>query len=102
MVIAPITDYGAAAMLANELGVNASELRRQAVMKQIAEGRHTSQRPESIAKQKETKRKRFESGDGVPNGHLRNFETIKGVLEKAGIEFLGSPQESAGVRWKIK
>lgn len=56
-------DYGAAAMLANELGVNASELRRQAVMKQIAEGRHTSQRPESIAKQKETKRKRFESGD---------------------------------------
>ncbi len=46
--------------------------------------------------------KRFESGDGVPNGHLRNFETIKGVLEKAGIEFLGSPQEGAGVRWKIK
>ena len=46
--------------------------------------------------------KRFESGDGVPNGHLRNFETIKVVLEKAGIEFLGSPQEGAGVRWKSK
>ena len=46
--------------------------------------------------------KRFESGDGVPNGHLRNFETIKGVLEKAGIEFLGSPDEGAGVRWKPK
>ncbi len=46
--------------------------------------------------------KRFESGDGVPNGHLRNFETIKGVLEKAGIEFLGSPEEGAGVRWKPK
>ena len=46
--------------------------------------------------------KRFESGDGVPNGHLRNFETIKGVLEKAGIEFIGSPEEGAGVRWKLK
>ena len=46
--------------------------------------------------------KRFESGDGVPNGHLRNFETIKGVLEKAGIEFLGSPEDGAGVRWKPK
>ncbi len=46
--------------------------------------------------------KRFESGDGVPNGHLRNFETIKGVLEKAGIEFLGSPEEGAGVSWKPK
>ena len=46
--------------------------------------------------------KRFESGDGVPNGHLRNFETIKGVLEKAGIEFIGSPEDGAGVRWKLK
>lgn len=46
--------------------------------------------------------KRFESGDGVPNGHLRNFETIKGVLEKAGIEFIGSSEEGAGVRWKLK
>ena len=45
--------------------------------------------------------KRFESGDGVPNGHLRNFETIKGVLEKAGIEFIGTA-DSAGVRWKPK
>lgn len=56
-------DYGAAAILANELGINSSELRRQAVAKQLAEGRHSSQRAESIAKHKETKRKRFESGD---------------------------------------
>jgi hypothetical protein len=46
--------------------------------------------------------KRFESGEGVPNGHLRNFETIKKVLEKAGIEFIGSPEDGAGVRWKSK
>ena len=44
--------------------------------------------------------KRFESGDGVPNGHLRNFQTIKKVLEKAGIEFIGVPESGAGVRWK--
>ena len=44
--------------------------------------------------------KRFESGDGVPNGHLRNFQTIKEVLEKAGIEFIGTPESGAGVRWK--
>jgi len=46
--------------------------------------------------------KRFESGEGVPNGHLRNFETIKRVLEKAGIEFIGAPDNGAGVRWKPK
>lgn len=46
--------------------------------------------------------KRFESGEGVPNGHLRNFETIKKVLEKAGIEFIGSLEEGAGVRWMPK
>ena len=44
--------------------------------------------------------KRFESGDAVPNGHLRNFQTIKKVLEKAGIEFIGTPESGAGVRWK--
>jgi ribosome-binding protein aMBF1 (putative translation factor) len=46
--------------------------------------------------------KRFESGEGVPNGHLRNFETIKRVLEKAGIEFIGTPDDGAGVRLKSK
>ena len=46
--------------------------------------------------------KRFESGDGVPNGHLRNFQTIRKVLEKAGIDFIGTPEEGAGVRWKHK
>jgi hypothetical protein len=31
---------------------------------------------------------------------LRNFQTIKEVLEKAGIEFIGTPKSGAGVRWK--
>jgi len=44
--------------------------------------------------------KRFESGDGVPNGQMRNFATIAKVLETAGIEFIGTPESGAGVRWK--
>jgi len=46
--------------------------------------------------------KRFESVEGVPNGHLRNFETIKKALEKEGIQFTSSIGEGAGVRWKPK
>ena len=44
--------------------------------------------------------KRFESGDGVPNGQMRNFATITQVLEGEGIEFIGTPEEGVGVRWK--
>ena len=44
--------------------------------------------------------KRFESGDGVPNGQMRNFATIRQVLEGEGIEFIGTPESGAGVRWK--
>jgi len=46
--------------------------------------------------------KRFESGDGVPNGHLRNFENIKKALEKEGIQFTSSIDGDLGVLWKPK
>ena len=46
--------------------------------------------------------KRFESGEGVPNGHFRNLETIKKALEEAGIEFIGTVDDGAGVRWMPK
>ena len=45
---------------------------------------------------------RLESADGVPSGNIKTFETVKRVFEEAGIEFLGSPEEGAGVRWKLK
>ena len=45
---------------------------------------------------------RLESADGVPSGNIKTFETVKRVFEEAGIEFLGSPEDGAGVRWKTK
>ena len=45
---------------------------------------------------------RLESSDGVPAGNVKTLTAVKSAIEKAGIEFLGSPEEGAGVRWKIK
>ena len=45
---------------------------------------------------------RLESAEGVPSGNIKTFEAVRKAFEKAGIEFLGSPEEGAGVRWKIK
>jgi hypothetical protein len=54
-------DYSAAAMLAAEIGLPTKELRQKAVAKQIQEGRHMSTRPESIEKQKQSRRRLLES-----------------------------------------
>jgi hypothetical protein len=43
--------------------------------------------------------KRFESAEGLPNGNLTTFNTLKDVFEKAGVEFIGAPDSQAGVRW---
>lgn len=43
---------------------------------------------------------RLESADGVPGAQFKTLEAIKTAFEKAGIEFIGSPESSAGVRWK--
>ena len=45
---------------------------------------------------------RLESAEGVPAGNVKTLTAVKSALEKAGIEFIGSPEEGAGVRWKIK
>lgn len=45
---------------------------------------------------------RLESSDGVPAGNVKTLTSVKSAIEKAGIEFLGSPEEGAGVRWKLK
>jgi hypothetical protein len=44
--------------------------------------------------------KRLEVMGGVPTGHVRTLMAIKASLETAGIEFLGNPEEGAGVRFK--
>ena len=43
---------------------------------------------------------RLESAEGVPSGNIKTFESVQRAFEKAGIEFIGTPEQGAGVRWK--
>ena len=45
---------------------------------------------------------RLESFEGVPASNFKTLEAIKKAFEAAGIEFVGSPEGGAGVRWKPK
>ena len=45
---------------------------------------------------------RLEVLDGVPSAQAKTLETIQRAFEKAGIEFIGSPESGAGVRWRSK
>jgi transcriptional regulator with XRE-family HTH domain len=43
---------------------------------------------------------RFESSEGVPSGNVKTLTAVKSALEKAGVEFIGTPEKGAGVRWR--
>ena len=43
---------------------------------------------------------RLESAEGVPSGNIKTFESVQRAFEKAGVEFIGTPESGAGVRWK--
>lgn len=43
---------------------------------------------------------RIEVLEGVPSAQARTLETIQNAFENAGIEFIGTPENGAGVRWK--
>jgi transcriptional regulator with XRE-family HTH domain len=43
---------------------------------------------------------RIESADGVPSSNVKTLAAIKNAFEEAGLEFIGTPQSGAGVRWK--
>ena len=45
---------------------------------------------------------RLESEEGVPSSHVKTLSAIKNAFENVGIEFIGSPEDGAGVRWKPK
>lgn len=45
---------------------------------------------------------RLESSDGVPSGNIKTFEAVQKAFEKAGIEFIGTPDDGAGVRYRSK
>jgi transcriptional regulator with XRE-family HTH domain len=44
---------------------------------------------------------RLETGEGVPGAQAKTLDSIKKAFESAGIEFIGSPDQGAGVRWKL-
>ena len=46
--------------------------------------------------------RRMEVVDGVPDGNVKTLAAIQRALEKAGIEFLGSPGDAPGVRLRGK
>jgi transcriptional regulator with XRE-family HTH domain len=42
--------------------------------------------------------KRFESVDGIPSSRTSTLVELKRTLEAAGIEFIGTPDDSPGIR----
>ena len=42
--------------------------------------------------------RRFENSIGVPAGQMRVISSLKQAMENAGVEFIGSPEDSPGVR----
>lgn len=45
---------------------------------------------------------RLESSDGIPAGNVKTLTAVKSAIENAGIEFIGTPESGAGVRWRVK
>ena len=44
---------------------------------------------------------RLESaGNQIPAGNIKTIESIKKTFENAGIEFIGTPESGARVRWR--
>ena len=43
---------------------------------------------------------RIESSDGVPSGQVKTLDAVQRALEKSGIEFIGTPESGAGVRFR--
>ncbi len=41
---------------------------------------------------------RLEASDGVPSSNVKTLDSIKKSLEKAGIQFIGTPDDGPGVR----
>lgn len=42
---------------------------------------------------------RLESAEGIPSGNIKTFEAVQNAFEKAGIQFIGSPDNGPGVRF---
>lgn len=45
---------------------------------------------------------RLEQDEGIPAGRMQTIADIMAAFSKAGIEFIGEPENGAGVRFKPK
>ena len=43
---------------------------------------------------------RLESFEGIPSSNVKTLEALKKAFEDAGVEFTGTPDSQAGVRWR--
>ena len=43
---------------------------------------------------------RLEAAEGVPASHVKTLDAIIKALEHGGLEFIGTPENGAGVRFK--
>jgi len=43
---------------------------------------------------------RLETGEGIPSAQAKTLDAIQKAFEAAGLEFIGTPESGAGVRWK--
>ena len=41
---------------------------------------------------------RLEASNGIPGGNIKTFESVQKAFEKAGIQFIGTPDDGPGVR----
>jgi predicted transcriptional regulator len=44
--------------------------------------------------------KRIEAGNGLPSANIKTLDSIIKAFQKAGVEFVGSPDDRPGVRLK--
>ena len=44
---------------------------------------------------------RLETGEGIPAAQAKTLDAIEKAFEQAGIEFIGTAEAGAGVRWRI-
>ena len=44
---------------------------------------------------------RLEVLEGIPGAQAKTLDAIQKAFEQAGIEFIGTPEQGAGVRWRI-
>ncbi len=43
---------------------------------------------------------RLEAEEGVPNAQAKTLEALRKAFEDAGVEFIGTPESGAGVKWR--